>query len=89
MNWKKGELHKNKQLLEKAEDIWEIEIKAKTILTKLGFTNLHEKINKLSVGQRRKLDLARVLVNHPHLLLLDEPTNHLDLKQSSGFRIFY
>ncbi|HNW25146.1 MAG TPA: ABC-F family ATP-binding cassette domain-containing protein, partial [Candidatus Cloacimonas sp.] len=52
----------------------------KSILSRLGINNYHEKMGELSGGQRRKADLARVLVADPDLLLLDEPTNHLDLE---------
>jgi macrolide transport system ATP-binding/permease protein len=33
-------------------------------------------VGELSVGQRRRLDLALLVADAPHLLLLDEPTNH-------------
>jgi len=52
----------------------------KSILSRLGINNYHEKTGELSGGQRRKADLARVLAAEPDLLLLDEPTNHLDLE---------
>lgn len=39
---------------------------------------VRKKIAELSVGQRRKLGLARIIASRANLLLLDEPTNHLD-----------
>ncbi len=41
--------------------------------------SLLEDIEALSGGQRRRLDLVRVLFQQPDLLVLDEPTNHLDI----------
>jgi len=51
----------------------------KAILTVLGIAEFAKPLSLLSGGQRRKADLARVLVSEPDLLVLDEPTNHLDL----------
>jgi len=69
-----------------SEDAWKIEIKAKSILNKLGFDDIHQKISTLSGGQRRRIDLARVLMDEPDVLLLDEPTNHLDLDTIEWFQ---
>ncbi|GAB3224483.1 ABC-F family ATP-binding cassette domain-containing protein [Glycomyces halotolerans] len=41
---------------------------------------LESAIGKLSGGERRRVDLARVLVDPADLILLDEPTNHLDIE---------
>ncbi|WP_439565766.1 ABC-F family ATP-binding cassette domain-containing protein [Microcella sp.] len=46
----------------------------------LGPRDLDSPIGVLSVGQRRRLELALVLGRPPHVLLLDEPTNHLSLR---------
>lgn len=58
---------------------WEIESQVKTVLTKLGLTNLSLKVAQLSGGLRRRVQLAQVLLGDADLLLLDEPTNHLDI----------
>lgn len=58
---------------------WEIESQIKTVLSKLGLTNLSLKVGQLSGGLRRRVQLAQVLLGDADLLLLDEPTNHLDI----------
>ena len=58
---------------------WEIESQVKTVLCKLGLTNLSLKVSQLSGGLRRRVQLAQVLLGDADLLLLDEPTNHLDI----------
>lgn len=60
-------------------DAWSIESEVKTVLSKLGLSDLSQKVGDLSGGLRRRVQLARVLLNDADLLLLDEPTNHLDI----------
>ncbi|HAY1095912.1 TPA: ABC-F family ATP-binding cassette domain-containing protein [Enterococcus faecium] len=60
------------------EDAWTTDTNAKIILQKLGISELDKKISTLSGGQKKRVSLARVLIDEPDLLLLDEPTNHLD-----------
>ena len=59
---------------------WDIEVEIKQILSQLKISNLEQKTGELSGGQKKRLALAKVLINKPDLLILDEPTNHLDLE---------
>lgn len=64
---------------------WDFDAKVKQILGKLRIHNLNQKINTLSGGQRKRVALARTLIDigfeHKHILLImDEPTNHLDVE---------
>ncbi|HEM3199379.1 TPA: ABC-F family ATP-binding cassette domain-containing protein [Streptococcus suis 14A] len=62
-----------------ALNAWEIESQVKTVLSKLGLTDLNKTVAELSGGLRRRVQLAQVLLDNADLLLLDEPTNHLDI----------
>jgi len=54
------------------------EYEAKSMLTKLGFTDFEQKVGTLSGGQRKRVALVAALVHPADVLILDEPTNHLD-----------
>ncbi|UXP34078.1 ABC-F family ATP-binding cassette domain-containing protein [Reichenbachiella agarivorans] len=58
---------------------WDYEYKLKEILDKLGITDLNQKISSMSGGQKKRIALAKALLDDPEFLILDEPTNHLDL----------
>ncbi len=61
-------------------EAWDYEVKVKTILSKLKLDNLKQEVSILSGGQRKRLSLAKILIDQPDFLILDEPTNHLDLE---------
>lgn len=61
-----------------ASEAWQMESDVKSILNKLGITELDKKISELSGGQQRRVALAQTLISEADLLILDEPTNHLD-----------
>ena len=47
--------------------------------------DMHKKVSQLSVGQRRKLEIARLMAESPNVLLLDEPTNYISLDVLEAF----
>jgi ABC transport system ATP-binding/permease protein len=59
---------------------WDYEVKIKEILSRFKITDLEQKTGELSGGQRKKLSLAKALIEETDLLILDEPTNHLDIE---------
>ena len=67
--------------LTKMDDLkaWDMEARIKEILTKFNIARFDQKIDTLSGGQKKRLALAKLIMEEPDFLIMDEPTNHLDL----------
>ncbi len=59
---------------------WDYESQVQQILGKLGIHDLDQPTATLSGGQKKRVALARILIDKPDFLIMDEPTNHLDLE---------
>lgn len=68
--------------LERMEELnaWDYDAKVQEITSKLGLTELGQRFEQLSGGQRKRVFLAQMLLTEPDLIVMDEPTNHLDLE---------
>ncbi len=61
-------------------DGWDLPTEIKRLSTELALPSEERRLNTLSGGELRRVDLARNLMERPDLLLLDEPTNHIDTR---------
>lgn len=59
---------------------WDAEVRVKQILGKLKLDQIDRPIGNLSGGQKKRVALAKLLIQQPDLVILDEPTNHLDIE---------
>ena len=59
---------------------WDFNVKVEQIISKLKLDTITQQVKYLSGGQKKRIDLAQILIEDHDFLILDEPTNHLDLE---------
>src|SRR5204863_849074 len=74
-----NELQKLSTLIDNA-GAWDYEVRVRQILSKLNIHHLDQPVRQLSGGQRKRIALAKVLIDPSDIILMDEPTNHLDVE---------
>ncbi len=67
---------------------WDIEVRIKEVLSKLKLDKLDQTVASMSGGQKKRVALAKILIDEPDFLILDEPTNHLDLEMIEWLEVF-
>ncbi|MFA5780924.1 MAG: ABC-F family ATP-binding cassette domain-containing protein [Bacteroidales bacterium] len=81
--WNQSELNKKlEHAIHKMDSLnaWDFESRIKEVLSRLKISNINQPVFELSGGQRKRLALAKVLIEDTDLMILDEPTNHLDIE---------
>ena len=71
-----------------ATGAWDLDRNIEIAMDALRLPPAEAEVKTLSGGERRRVALCRLLMNHPDLLLLDEPTNHLDAESVQWLETF-
>lgn len=59
---------------------WDYQSRMSMLLNQFGIVNVADIVDNLSGGQKKRLALAKTIIENPDFIILDEPTNHLDIE---------